>query len=1018
MGEQKPIFALDLSNDGVALWHRKGSQGWAALGRVDLQDPEFERRLIEMRDRAPVRGRAAVVRIPRGEVLLSRVRLGVFEGEAAANHARKQVAELTPYSLDQISYDLGEKGFGNMAPVGVVARRTLEEADTFARSHGFDPVYFTTQYGEKEFPREPRFYLRDQRQSAAAVGWMIPWVAAAAIGMTAGFLGYSWLSAPSSAVTATLDRPPAQETLQEEVAEVVTTPTEESEPEAEQTQIAALTDPGDIADSLSDVAPALPPVAADLLPLKEGSYPELLTGTNPRLPIPAQPNQVRLANLNSTSPDVDPQSTTEKTLALVLSDAYRDLPEVGVNDEVVAALETSMADLILAPEEDQPAIEVTRLTPSTQPVSSDLISTLPLTGETKAQVSDWVTALPDPPPPPVSLVIAEPGTLIPTTSGTLGPGNILIFAGRPQNPPPSRPGSEIEPPPPDPLAGKRPRLREEGFVSPELLAQFQTPEELSPGDLLLASADPDLRVRPSYRPSGLVPESVEPVVSQEIAAALVAPDEDFAPEISDSEIVTAPVTIEPDRTEVAIADVPIAPQEPSDRVDTVAIAEPAPQVDDQPVNVQQSGDDAAVDLLAAADPSLAGKRPSLRPASLEENAPTVLDGLLSLADPELRDDKPRVRPNGLRILEGVPTSTELSPGDILLASADPELRTKARVRPNGLVVLEGFEVASTPPVAESAEAQTETAAADNLATEEATAEELAEFETADAATAQPAEEVASDPIEDPLDPTTQAEPTLLAVADPSLEDERAPGRPYGLQVAPELEADEVETAAPAGENAPAEEDLGPTLLALADPSLTGKRSRSRPTDLTVIDIQPDTGLLALADPSLRGNRSRGRPANLRVIEEPTTPEASEENGLETATRLAVAISPNPRQRPNSIAQIAKRITDQEARDAQDTRTSPSATPSVAKGTSRPTPGQTATTVARAATEKARFSKSRMSLVGVFGAATARRALVRLPTGRYVKVKAGDRVSGWKVAAIGEASLRITKGSRNQTLRVP
>ena len=92
-------------------------------------------------------------------------------------------------------------------------------------------------------------------------------------------------------------------------------------------------------------------------------------------------------------------------------------------------------------------------------------------------------------------------------------------------------------------------------------------------------------------------------------------------------------------------------------------------------------------------------------------------------------------------------------------------------------------------------------------------------------------------------------------------------------------------------------------------------------------------------------------------------------------------------------------------------------PKSAKGTVKSAPPSNAI-VARAATEKSRFKKSRMNLVGIFGAPNKRRALIRLSSGRYVKVQNGDKVSGWKVSAIGESSLRIKKGSRDQVLRIP
>lgn len=1036
MGNQKPIFALDLSNEGVALWHRKGSQGWAALGQVSLKDPEFERRLIELRDKAPVRGRAAVVRIPRSEVLLSRIRLGVFEGEAAANHARRQVGELTPYAMDEISYDLGDKGFGNMAPVGVVSRRTLREADQFARSHGFDPVYFTTQYSEREFDREPRFYLDGVKPAAAATGWMIPWVAAAAIGLTAGFLGYSWLSAPTSAVTTELPAPVAEDTTAEtETVDVATAPADDPEPEADavaETEVAAVLDTQSFVDALPNVAPTLPPVSVDLVLPPETEYPSLQTGINPRLDIPGQPNQVRLASLKSQTPYADILSSTEPTLGLVLATAYRDLPDVAVTAEIAKALQGSVDYHPTDPIYGTPAseelggIQVARLTAPDAISSTSPLDKLPLTSESKAQVTGRVIATPEPPPRPVSLVNAEPGTLTPTAEGTLGPDNILIFAGRPNKAPPARPGSELAPPAPDPLAGKRPRLRPEGLVPAELLASLEPIEEtpLTEGDLLLASADPELRVKPTLRPTGLVPETQEPVVSQDVAEATTLEDSTEVAALAAEALDGLPSVEEPSAVTATAVEDPVAPQAPAAATELAAVTQTQTPADNAAPDANTAQDPVApaelaaidpeetpseadvadaepveeLDLLALADPSLANKRALIRPASLAPEATQDPTGLLALADPSLRGATPRSRPADLTGAEQTIETGPESPGDVLLASADPSLRAaRPTTRPTDLSVPEAF-------AAEVAVTQT--------AQEDTSLLALTEPTDSPEATAT-------------VEPSAQ-ETTLLALADPSLAGVKAPARPASVTVETTSEeapvegvSELIESLEETPETVP--EDT-PTLLALADPTLAGKRARGRPSDLRATDAAPATGLLALADPSLRGSRSKARPRGLKVLEvaqpEEVEPEEATTNGLATATRRAIAKSPQPKVRPSKIARVAKRIEAAEARDEKDTRTSKSTTPSAARGTSKPTPGNTTTTVARAATEKSRFNKNKMSLVGVFGSASSRRALVRLPTGRYIKVKAGDRVRGWKVSAIGEGSLKITKGSRNQTLRVP
>ena len=233
------------------------------------------------------------------------------------------------------------------------------------------------------------------------------------------------------------------------------------------------------------------------------------------------PGQLRLVNLRADEPALVAQSTREKTNSLQIAEARRDLPEVGINDEIVGLLQDSM--FAEPPETVEPVapIQIVRLT--APQIMSDLVelTTLPPAGESKAQVSETVTAVPDPPPRPVSLVVAEPGELTPTPEGTLGPGNILIFAGRPEAEPPARPGSEL---PPDPLAGFRPQLRPDGLVPADVVAAAAQEDAADPGDLL-ALADPALRAfRPRNRPDGLAPEPAAPETPADAPEALALAD--------------------------------------------------------------------------------------------------------------------------------------------------------------------------------------------------------------------------------------------------------------------------------------------------------------------------------------------------------------------------------------------------------------------------------------------------------------------------------------------------------------
>jgi len=75
-------------------------------------------------------------------------------------------------------------------------------------------------------------------------------------------------------------------------------------------------------------------------------------------------------------------------------------------------------------------------------------------------------------------------------------------------------------------------------------------------------------------------------------------------------------------------------------------------------------------------------------------------------------------------------------------------------------------------------------------------------------------------------------------------------------------------------------------------------------------------------------------------------------------------------------------------------------------------------VARQATIDNAINLRRLNLIGVYGTPANRRALVRLPSGRYKKLKVGDRLDGGKVIAISDSELRYQKKGRNVTLAMP
>ncbi|WP_170419264.1 hypothetical protein [Ruegeria arenilitoris] len=194
-----------------------------------------------------------------------------------------------------------------------------------------------------------------------------------------------------------------------------------------------------------------------------------------------------------------------------------------------------------------------------------------------------------------------------------------------------------------------------------------------------------------------------------------------------------------------------------------------------------------------------------------------------------------------------------------------------------------------------------------------------------------------------------------------------------------------------------------------DTRLAGLRPRLRPETLVENFERGQLGGRTVDE--LAVIRPKSRPASIQEREAVDR----------TPTALAVVRVPRPRVRPSTVAALA-------ARKATTGSATLGSTAAVAKadddeaGSFKPTtvapkiPSRAS--VARQATIDNALNLRRLNLIGVYGTPANRRALVRLPSGRYKKLKVGDRIDGGKVVAIGDSELRYQKGGRNVTLKMP
>ena len=54
-----------------------------------------------------------------------------------------------------------------------------------------------------------------------------------------------------------------------------------------------------------------------------------------------------------------------------------------------------------------------------------------------------------------------------------------------------------------------------------------------------------------------------------------------------------------------------------------------------------------------------------------------------------------------------------------------------------------------------------------------------------------------------------------------------------------------------------------------------------------------------------------------------------------------------------------------------------------------------------------------ALIGILSLGTGRKALLRLPDGRYRSVIVGDVLDGWRVSMIGADAMRLTRGNEDR-----
>jgi type IV pilus biogenesis protein PilP len=238
----------------------------------------------------------------------------------------------------------------------------------------------------------------------------------------------------------------------------------------------------------------------------------------------------------------------------------------------------------------------------------------------------------------------------------------------------------------------------------------------------------------------------------------------------------------------------------------------------------------------------------------------------------------------------------------------------------------------------------------------------------------------------------------------------------------------------------------PLVLGKAQPAIpTSDRlprvAELRPVERPVTDAQsrtiPQTVSTAAASVS-ESARPRPRPggtttAALSAAITDAVATAAAEPARVAATAATTALVAAPRPAPRRIAAVAfqqpkptfsaqaptvSRGTVPAPKPTVQAAPAPVRQVAVATPAPAPAPAIPRAAPARAAPQSVGLQRNEVSLVGVFGSPSNRRAILRLPNGKMTKVEAGDRVDGARVAAVGPDSVRLSGRSQDIVLKLP
>ncbi len=984
----KPNFALNLSHEGITLLHR-ATAGWLRIGSVSLDDPDLTEELRVLRKTATdleSGGLSTKLVIPNSQILYTEVDAPGPDTADRIGQIRDGLVGLTPYDVNDLVFDWRMNG--KRAQVAVVARDTLREAESFATEYRFNPVSFVAVPENGSFDGEPFFgptkhagtFLSDGETVQPDTGKIT------VLGAT---------SAAAEAKPKHKKKPARRKkTPAAQATEAVAvTPDGAGAAEVEKPTVSPA------AKVKTDPAPA--PAEAEAAPAvafasrrRTGADSSKPAANKPPLPLRAElpPVDAPVPEPKKAKKPLPPPPPRRKVDIPLREDILDDIPPMPVGiTRPIPGTTAQIAARAPLPAGRSPY-------PLERPAT-----TTPITAPTTRRVI---------PPLPPGLPGAGTGTGKDTGKDDPAGGFLARFkrtAKAPSNGAPA-PAAAV-PSEAEALTVFGARTDAVGG-KPRFLGLILT--------LLLLAALAALALWSTYFMDDLTSGWVEDL-DEEVAAVrpddpvtdpggaiTTAPLDEPAPDSGGAVLLTdepAPEDTAPQGVDASAPDQPADGGAPLDGTIETALLEAPSEAASEPTLGTSDAPG-----LPATDPADAGPEVEITPpdpvrtnpltqaeaearyaaTGIWQRDPPPLDSpglgrlddlFIASVDPQLSGQQALALPSLAGVARDARPAAPAAPPP-LGTEYDFDERGLIRATPGGSVTPEGTLIFSgRPPVVPGPRPDELRVPQDDSRLEGAPEPEAG---TAAAPDPTPQAEPETETAEAAPETTASDDATDAAVDTTALQDSVArDGEVARLsQIRPTLRpgtpADNVETASLGG--------IAPSAL------------DDRPTVRPLVENTPETPAEDVTEEA----------ADAEIIEET---EGSDQ---------AVAASLLPRTRPAGFAETVERALEEARASAPEPRADPAPQPRTETqvAAARVPDIPTSTSVAEQATERNAINLRRVNLIGVYGTPARRSALVRLPSGRFVKVEVGDRVDGGRVAAIGNDELRYVKGGRNITLKMP